>query len=78
MERAILSDLAGVTDLAAFVLEASIRRTQPQRWEMMRGTMAETWMQEAKAGVFLRQLQRRFGTLVRERVTGATMEKLDA
>ena len=70
-------------------METSLRRTQPERWAVVMGTMAETWMEEGRAEglaqgqarVLLRQMERRFGEVpetMRARVTGATTDELDA
>ncbi len=66
-------------------MESSLRRTQPERWEMLMGTMAETWIEvgrtEGKADLLLRQMKLRFGELpgaVRTRIAGASTEELDA
>ncbi|MDE0240652.1 MAG: Rpn family recombination-promoting nuclease/putative transposase [bacterium] len=93
MERVILRYLAAVQDLTPTAMETSLRRTQPERWEVLMGTMAETWIEqglseglsqgraEGKAELLLRQMERRFGEVpdtVRTRVTGATTDELDA
>ncbi len=77
MERVILRYLAAVQDLTRAEMERSLKRTQPERWEMLMGTMAEAWLEEGvtkgfnkgltrgrvegKAEMLLRQMERRFG-----------------
>ncbi len=68
-------------DLTPEALDASLRRTKPQRWETLMGTAAQTWVQEDRAegsaALLLRQLERRFGRLpstMRDRVRGATAD----
>lgn len=85
MERVILRYLAAVQDLTSAAMEASLRRTQPDRWEALMGTMAETWMKqgraEGKAELLLRQMERRFEDIpqtVRTHVTRASTDELDA
>ena len=85
MERVVLRYIAEVANLMPAAMEASLRRTQPERWEMLMGTMAETWIEEGrtegKAALLLRLMERRFGDVpeaVRARVTGASTDELDA
>ncbi len=77
MERVILRYLTAVQDLTRAEMERSLKRTQPERWEMLMGTMAEAWLEEGvtkgfnkgltrgrvegKAEMLLRQMERRFG-----------------
>ncbi len=78
-ERHLLLYVTERMDLTPAALEASLRRTKPQRWETLMGTIAQTWMQEGRAegraegrtegraegsaALLLRQLERRFGRL---------------
>ncbi len=81
MERVILRSLAAVQGLTRAEMEMSLKRTQPERWEMLMGTMAETWLVEGQARILLRQMARRFGKVpetVRTRVSGASTDELDA
>jgi len=88
-ERHILLYITERMDLTPEALGASLRRTKPQRWETLMGTIAQTWMREGRAEgraegaarVLIRQLERRFGQLpamVRDRVRGATTDDLEA
>ena len=89
MERVILRYLAEVANLMPAAMEASLRRTQPERWEVLMGTMAETWLEEGltrgraegKAELLLQLMERRFGEVsetVRSRVSGASTDELEA
>ena len=89
MERVTFRYLAAVQDLTPVAMETSLRRTQPERWEVLVGTMAETWMEEGltrgpaqgKAELLLRQMERWFGKVpetVRTRITGASIDEFDA
>ncbi|MDE0239424.1 MAG: Rpn family recombination-promoting nuclease/putative transposase [bacterium] len=89
MERVILRYLAALPDLTPTAMETSLRRTQPERWEMLMGTMAETWIKEGraegraegKAELLLQLMERRFGEVsetVRSRVFGASTGELEA
>ena len=89
MERVILRYLAALPDLTRTAMETSLRRTRPERWEVLMGTMAETWIEEGRAEgltqgqarVLLRQMELRFGEVpetVRSRVVRASMDELDA
>ncbi len=66
-------------------MQSSLGRTQPERWEMLMGTMAETWIEEGltqgQVRVLLRLMERRFEEVpeaVRARVVRASMDELDA
>ncbi|MDE0239421.1 MAG: DUF4351 domain-containing protein [bacterium] len=85
MERVVLRYLTALPDLTPTAMETSLRRTQPERWEMLMGTMAETWIEEGrtegKAELLLQLMERRFGEVsetVRARVFGASTDELEA
>ncbi len=48
VERIILNYAGAVSDLPKAAMEASLKRMQPERWEMLMGTLAETWIEEAR------------------------------
>ena len=108
-ERHIVRYIAERMNLTLPMLEASLRRTKPDRWETLMGTVAETWIEqgraegiekglaqgvekgladgraegrkEALAGLLLRQLELRFGSVpdaVRDQVRGASVSELEA
>ena len=76
LEGHILRYVAERMNLTLGELEASLRRTKPDRWEVLMGTVAEAWLeqgraegietgrsqgrQEALVGLLLRQLELRF------------------
>lgn len=78
-ERHLMLYVTERLDLAPEALEASLRRTKPERWEALMGTVAQAWMDEGRAkgiaegllkgrseggaALLLRQLERRFGRL---------------
>ena len=80
-------------NLAPAQLEAALRRTKPDRWETLMGTVAEAWLEqgraegraegrvEGQAGLLLRQLEFRFGQVpeaARDRIRAASTSELDA
>ena len=116
-ERHILRYIAERMNLTPEKLAASLRRTKPDRWEALMGTVAEAWIEqgrvegiekgrvegiekgrvegiekgrvegrvegriEGQAGIVLRLLELRFGTLpdtARDRVLGASAPDLEA
>ena len=78
-ERHILRYIVERMNLTPHLLEASLRRTKPDRWEALMGTVAEAWIEqgraegieqgrtegrtEGEAGIVLRLLELRFGVL---------------
>ena len=78
-ERHILRYIVERMNMTPPMLEASLRRTKPDRWEALMGTVAEAWIEQGRAegiekglaqgiekgqaGLLLRQLERRFGAL---------------
>ncbi len=91
-ERHILRYIAERMNLTPPMLEASLRRTKPDRWEALMGTVAEAWIEQGRAegiergrtegqvGIVLRLLELRFGVLpdaVRDRVRGASAVELE-
>ncbi len=78
-ERHIVRYIAERMNLTPVMLEASLRRTKPDRWEALMGTVAEAWIEqgiergrsegraegrtEGQAGLLLRQLELRFGVV---------------
>ena len=78
-ERHILRYVVEGMNLTPDRLEASLRRTRPDRWETLMGTVAEAWIEqgraegiekgrsegrtEGQAGIVLRLLELRFGAL---------------
>ncbi len=58
MERVILRYLTAVQDLTRAEMERSLKRTQPERWEMLMGTMAEAWLEEGVTKGFNKGLTR--------------------
>ena len=78
-ERHIICYIAERMNLTPPLLEASLRRTKPDRWEALMGTVAEAWIEQGRAegiekglaqgiatgqaGLLLRQLELRFGEL---------------
>ncbi len=78
-ERHILRYMVERLNLTPEALEASLRRTKPDRWEALMGTVAEAWLAqgrtegiekgrvegrvEGQAGIVLRLLELRFGAL---------------
>ena len=92
-ERHILRYIAERMNLTPEELAASLRRTKSDRWEALMGTVAEAWIEqgraegiekgrvEGQAGIVLRLLELRFGTLpdtARDRVLGASAPDLEA
>ena len=88
-ERHILRYIVERMNLTPPLLEASLRRTKPDRWEALMGTVAEAWIEQGRAEgielgqaeLLLRQLDLRFGEVpkaVRERVRGAMSSELEA
>ena len=79
--RMILHLMSNVQGLTRRAVEDTLRRTQPDRWEVLMGTMAEAWLEEGEARMLLRLMERRFREVpetVRERVTAASSSELDA
>ncbi len=78
-ERHIVRYIAERMNLTPPLLEAWLRRTKPDRWEALMGTVAEAWIEQGRAegiekglaqgiatgqaGLLLRQLELRFGEL---------------
>ena len=78
-ERHLMRYIVERMDLTPPVLEASLRRTKPDRWEALMGTVAEAWLEQGRAegiekglaqgiekgqaGLLLRLMERRFGAL---------------
>ena len=78
-ERHILRYVVEGMNLTPDRLEASLRRTRPDRWETLMGTVAEAWIEQGRtegiekglaqgiekgqAGLLLRLLELRFGAL---------------
>ncbi len=78
-ERHLMRYIVERMNLTPPMLEASLRRTKPDRWEALMGTVAEAWIEQGRAegiekglaqgiekgqaGLLLRQLERRFGAL---------------
>ena len=78
-ERHILRYVVEGMNLTPDRLEASLRRTRPDRWETLMGTVAEAWIEQGRAEgiekglaegraealerLLLRQLELRFGAL---------------
>ena len=78
-ERHILRYIVERMNLTPPMLEASLRRTKPDRWEALMGTVAEAWLEQGRAegiekglaegiekgqaGLLLQQLELRFGEL---------------
>ena len=92
-ERHIVRYIAERMNLTLALLEASLRRTKPEHWEALMGTVAQAWIEqgiergiergrsEGQAGIVLRLLELRFGDVpdvVRERVRGASAAELEA
>ena len=92
-ERHILRYVVERMNLTPPMLEASPRRTKPDRSETLMGTVAEAWLEqgrtegiekgrtEGQARLLLRQLELRFGVVpeaVRDRVRGASASELEA
>ncbi len=88
-ERHIIRYIAERMNLTLERLEGSLRRTKPERWEALMGTVAEAWLEQGRAegveqgraGIVARQLELRFGALpeaVRARVRGASADELEA
>ena len=92
-ERHLMRYIVERMNLTPPMLEASLRRTKPDRWEALMGTVAEAWIEqgraegaaegrtEGQAELLLRQLQLRFGALpeaVRGRVRSASVSELEA
>ena len=92
-ETYVLMYSTGVLKVENAALEASLKRTKPERWEKLMETLAHTWMEsgrvegraegkvEGKAETFLRQARLKFGTLPESRVTqvhAAGLDQLDA
>ena len=88
-ERHFLRYIVERMNLTPPMLEASLRRTKPDRWETLMGTVVEAWLERGRAegigkgqaGLRLRQLELRFGELpeaVRDRVRGASVPELEA
>ena len=48
-ERHLMLYVTERLDLAPEALEASLRRTKPERWEALMGTVAQAWMDEGRA-----------------------------
>jgi len=48
-ERHVLLYVVERMELAPEALEASLRRTRPERWETLMGTVAQAWMEEGRA-----------------------------
>ena len=78
-ERHIVRYIVERMNLTPVMLEASLRRTKPDRWEALMGTVAEAWIEqgraegiekglttgrtEGQAELLLRQLEVRFGAV---------------
>ena len=78
-ERHIIRYVVEGMNLTPEQLEASLRRTRPDRWETLMGTVAEAWIEQGRAegiekglaqgiekgqaGLLIRQLDLRFGVL---------------
>ena len=76
-ERHIVRYIAERMNLTLALLEASLRRTKPEHWEALMGTVAQAWIEqgiergrsegreegraEGRAGIVLRLLELRFG-----------------
>ena len=87
-ERHIIRYVVEGMNLTPEQLEASLRRTRPDRWETLMGTVAEAWIEQGRAegiekgqaGLLIRQLELRFGALpdaVHEQVRGASAAELE-
>ena len=79
LERHILRYIVERMNLTPMLLEASLRRTKPDRWEALMGTVAEAWIEQGRAegiekglaegqvagqaGLLLHLLERRFGAV---------------
>ncbi len=48
-ERHIIRYIAERMNLTLELLEASLRRTKPERWEALMGTVAEAWLEQGRA-----------------------------
>ena len=48
-ERHIIRYIAERMNLTPPLLEASLRRTKPDRWEALMGTVAEAWIEQGRA-----------------------------
>ncbi len=88
-ERHLTRYIVERMNLTPPMLEASLRRTKPDRWEALMGTVAEAWIEQGRAegiekglaGLLLRLMERRFGAVpeaVRDRVRGASVSELEA
>ena len=100
-ERHIVRYVVERMNLTPPLLEASLRRTKPDRWEVLMGTVAEAWIEqgraegiekgrnegreegraEGQAGIVLRLMELRFGSVseaARERVLGGSTSELEA
>ena len=96
-ERHIFRHIAERMNLTPEELAASLRRTKSDRREALMGTVAEAWIEqgraegiekgrvedriEGQAGIVLRFLELRFGTLpdtARDRVLGTSAPALEA
>ena len=89
LELQVLSYIVRTYELSPAVLETAARAAKPQRWEALMSTVAEAWVQEAKAEgrvegkaeTLLRLLQRRFGPVperARARVAVGSAAEIDA
>lgn len=88
IERVTLRYLDAVQDLTPAAMETSLRRTQPERWEVPFSTIAQTWMEqglthgrsEGEADLLQRHMEWRFGEVpesVRTRVIGVSTDEPD-
>ena len=88
-ERDILRYIVERMNLTPRLLEASLRRTKPDRWGAPMGTVSEAWLEqgrgegiaEGQSELLLRLLERRFGEVpeaTRERVRGGSLSELEA
>ena len=92
LEEHLMRYIVERMNLTPPMLEASLRRTKPDRWETLMGTVAEAWIEqgrtegrhegraEGRAGIVLRLLELRFGELpdaVHEQVRGASAAELE-
>ncbi len=78
-ERHLMRYIVEIMNLTPRLLEASLRRTKPDRWEALMGTVAEAWLEQGRsegraegvaegiekgqAGIVLRLMELRFGVL---------------
>ena len=48
-ERHLMRYIVEIMNLTPVMLEASLRRTKPDRWEVLMGTVAEAWLEQGRS-----------------------------